>query len=199
MIDVAHLLQLHNYNIINWHIQLQKNETELPWTFIEENNQFNFLLWHEEDIARIKEIDPDRIVSAKRSIDKYNQARNNAIEKIDEWILNYLHASVDNENKPMHSETPGMMIDRLSIMALKRYHMFEEAQRADATDEHKILCTTKVNVLDEQIEDLSNCLCNILLQLQQGQLKFKVYRQFKMYNDPSLNPQLYKRAQKETA
>lgn len=199
MIDVMQLLQIHNNNIIEWHNQLQKSETELPWSFIEENNQFNFLLWHEEDIARIKDIEPERIVSAKRNIDKYNQARNNAIEKIDEWILNYLHANVDNANKPMHSETPGMMIDRLSIMALKRYHMFEETLRTDATDEHMMLCTKKVNVLDEQMQDLSDCLRNILLQLQQGQLKFKVYRQFKMYNDPSLNPELYKRAQKETA
>jgi hypothetical protein len=132
-----------------------------------------------------------RIVEAKRNIDQYNQARNNAMEKIDEWILNYLElAGVQTADK-LHSETPGMMIDRLSIMQLKRYHMEEETLRADATEEHKAKCLARLNVLDEQIGDLSNCLIDILNQLERGALKFKVYRQFKMYNDPSLNPQLY--------
>ena len=149
--------------------------------------------WHEEDIARIREIDPLRIVEAKRNIDQYNQARNNAMEKIDEWILNYLDMAGVLTAEKLHSETPGMMIDRLSIMQLKRYHMEEETLRADASEEHKAKCFGRVNVLDEQIADLSNCLKDILEQLSSGALKFKVYRQFKMYNDPSLNPQLYKK------
>jgi len=161
--------------------------------FIEENNQYNFLLWHEEDIARIKEIAPGRIVTAKRNIDKYNQLRNNAIEKIDEWILNQLLHQQNTEHLPMHSETPGMMIDRLSIMALKRFHMFEETIRIDADEKHKSLCSNKVAVLNEQMNDLSKCLAQLFQKLQNNQLQFKVYRQFKMYNDPSLNPQLYKK------
>ncbi len=194
MIDVDHILQLQQNCIANWHHKMILTQTELPWKFIEENNQYNFLLWHEEDIARIKDIDPLRMVDAKRNIDKYNQLRNNAIEKIDEWILTSLAAGAGT-NLPMHSETPGMMMDRLSIMALKKYHMFEETTRLDATEEHITKCTNKVSVLDEQITDLADCLDNVLKLLSEGKLKFKVYRQFKMYNDPELNPQLYKRQQ----
>jgi hypothetical protein len=194
MIDVDHVLQLQQNNIVNWHHKMVLTQTELPWKFIEENNQYNFLLWHEEDIARIKDIDPLRMVDAKRNIDKYNQLRNNAIEKVDEWILTCL-AIGNDPNLPMHSETPGMMMDRLSIMALKRYHMFEETTRLDASEEHITKCANKVSVLDEQINDLADCLNNVLQLLSEGKLKFKVYRQFKMYNDPELNPQLYKRQQ----
>src|SRR5690606_23609269 len=122
-----------------------------------------------------------------------NQSRNNAIEKIDEWILTYLESQNIEPADKLHSETPGMMIDRLSIMALKRYHMFEETIRIDVDEEHVKACQRKLAVLDEQIFDLANCLRNVFDLLQSGQLKFKVYRQFKMYNDPSLNPQLYKK------
>ena len=194
MIDISAILSLQQSSIIQWHQQpvavCRKDE---PFSFIEENNQWNFMLWHEEDIARIKDIDPLRIVEAKRNIDRYNQARNNAMEKIDEWILQRLHGLHIQPDARLHSETPGMMIDRLSIMALKRYHMAEETERSDATEEHKRKCHDKVLVLDEQIADLNNCLVDILARLEKGELQFKVYRQLKMYNDPALNPQLYKR------
>jgi hypothetical protein len=194
MIDVQKVLSLQKSEITDWHLEVTSIEEELPWKFVEENNQYNFKLWHEEDIARIRDIDPLRIVEAKRNIDQYNQARNNAMEKIDEWILNYLDLNGVLTAEKLHSETPGMMIDRLSIMQLKRYHMEEETLRADASEEHKSKCLGRVNVLDEQIADLSNCLRDILELLSSGALKFKVYRQFKMYNDPSLNPQLYKKS-----
>ena len=193
MINVDLILQLQKQNIVNWHKELVLSKYELPLLFIEENNQYNFLLWHEEDVARIKDIDPVRIVEAKRSIDKLNQLRNNAIEKIDEWILSFLAKMQIRSGSNLHSETPGMMIDRLSIMSLKRYHMFEETERFEASDAHKTLCANKVAVLDEQMKDLANCLRQIFIKLQSGELNFKVYRQFKMYNDPALNPQLYGR------
>jgi hypothetical protein len=193
MIDVKNILSLQKSEISDWHLELTNKEETLPWKFIEENNQYNFKLWHEEDIARVQDIDPLRIVQAKRSIDQYNQARNNAMEKIDEWILNYLELAGVQSADRLHSETPGMMIDRLSIMQLKRYHMEEETLRPNASEEHKSKCLARVDVLNEQIADLSNCLVDILAQLASGELKFKVYRQFKMYNDPSLNPQLYKK------
>ncbi len=196
MIDVDDILRIQNLNIAEWHQNLETSQNELPWKFIEENNQYNFLLWHQEDIARIKDIEPEKIVDAKRNIDRYNQLRNNAIEKIDEWILNFLMALPDQIDQPMHSETPGMMIDRLSIMTLKRYHMFEETIRTDVSEDHIRVCKKKVEVLDEQITDLANCLRSVLSLLQGGKLKFKVYRQFKMYNDPNLNPELYKRSVK---
>src|SRR4051794_31048554 len=90
MIDVMRIVQLQKNCIEQWHIQLETKEDNAPWSFIEENTQWNFLLWHEEDIARIPDIDALRIVEAKKNIDRYNQARNNAMEKMDEWILQYL-------------------------------------------------------------------------------------------------------------
>jgi hypothetical protein len=193
MINVQMVLDLQKLKVEDWHKELLINEESLPFKFIEENHQWNFSLWHEEDIARIKDIDANRIMDAKRNIDGYNQARNNAMEKIDEWILNFLDFNKVESKGEMHSETPGMMIDRLSIMSLKRFHMNEEVLREDASLEHKEKCAEKVALLDEQILDLSNCLESIFVKLQSGEIRFKVYRQLKMYNDPSLNPELYKR------
>jgi len=193
MISIEQILKTQNQKVIDWHVNLITVETELPWMFIEENMKWNFMLWHEEDIARIKDIDPLRIVEAKRNIDQYNQARNNAMEKIDEWILSFLETNNIKPGEKMHSETPGMMIDRLAIMALKKYHMDEETQRKDVDQSHIDKCSSKVLVLNEQITDLSNALKLVLSDLIESRLQFKVYRQFKMYNDPSLNPELYKR------
>lgn len=193
MINVQKVLNLQRTKVEDWHTEFLVTEEILPFKFIEENHQWNFSLWHEEDIARIKDIDSNRIVEAKRNIDRYNQARNNAMEKIDEWILNFLNFNNVASIGAMHSETPGMMIDRLSIMSLKRYHMNEETLRADANADHKEKCTEKVALLDEQISDLSSCLEAIFSKLQSGEIRFKVYRQLKMYNDPSLNPELYRR------
>ncbi len=197
MINVNKILELQLQKVTEWHTEMKLSEETLPWKFIEENTQWNFMLWHEEDIARIKDIDPMRIVEAKRNIDKYNQARNNAMEKIDEWVLSYLESNQIQPGEKIHSETPGMMIDRLSIMTLKKYHMQEEVDRPDASDEHRNKCADRVAVLTEQMSDLSSALSDVFQALQNSTLRFKVYRQFKMYNDPSLNPQLYKRGQKE--
>lgn len=193
MIAIDQLLKTQSQKVIDWHVNLVLTESQLPWTFIEENMKWNFMLWHEEDIARIKDIDPLRIVEAKRSIDQYNQARNNAMEMIDEWILSYLENNQVTPGEKMHSETPGMMIDRLAIMALKKFHMEEETLRKDVDQSHIDKCSSKVAVLTEQIADLSNALNIVINDLLESKLQFKVYRQFKMYNDPSLNPELYKR------
>lgn len=196
MIEVKKILELQSKNVVDWHVTMEQKEKELPWQHIEENNMWNFSLWHEEDIARIKDIDPLRIVEAKRNIDRYNQARNNAMEKIDEWILSYLDSHQVKPGEKIHSETPGMMIDRLSIMSLKKYHMLEETLREDASEEHRTNCANKVKVLEEQMNDLAGSLTILFDDLLNSKLRFKVYRQFKMYNDPSLNPELYKRQQK---
>ena len=195
MINVNTILNMQLNKVTEWHSQMQCVEQELPWKFIEENTYWNFMLWHEEDIARIKDIDPLRIVEAKRNIDKYNQLRNNSMEKIDEWVLNYVTSNNIPAGKKLHSETPGMMIDRLSIITLKKYHMQEEVDRADASEEHRQNCRGRVAILSEQISDLSAALQSVLEGIQQSELSFKVYRQLKMYNDPSLNPQLYSRKQ----
>lgn len=194
MLAVDKIVNLHKKLNTLWHASFEQTQNQFPWLQIEENHKFNFSLWHEEDIARIKDIESERIVLAKRNIDKYNQARNNAMEAIDEWVLEVLGNDVNNNKIELHSETPGMMIDRLSIMSLKLYHMQEEAIREDTDDSHKIKCTNKVAILNEQIGDLTSCLEAVFTKLSNGQLKFKVYRQLKMYNDPSLNPELYKRS-----
>ena len=193
MLSINQILNTQSRNVIDWHAGIELAETNAPWIFVEENMKWNFMLWHEEDIARIKDIDPLRIVEAKRNIDQYNQSRNNAMEKIDEWILSFLESNSIAPGQKIHSETPGMMIDRLAIMALKKYHMEEETLRKDVDQSHIDKCASKMAVLSEQIADLSQALENVFQDLMDSKLRFKVYRQFKMYNDPSLNPELYKR------
>jgi len=193
MIDVSKIVDLQEDNIIEWHTTIVESQVEIPWVYIEENNKWNFMLWHEEDIARVRDIEAERIVLAKRNIDSFNQKRNDAMEKIDEWVLSKLVHEIVSEGIPLHSETPGMMIDRLSIMGLKKYHMDEQAKRFDATENHRKVCSAKLMVLNEQISDLSLCLQQVLDNVEKGYLRFKVYRQMKMYNNPSLNPEIYSR------
>jgi hypothetical protein len=190
MLKVDGILEQQARNIAEWHRGVNPTEKDPPFTFIQENNQWNYRLWHEEDIARKPDIDPVRMVAAKRNIDHYNQQRNNAMEKIDEWVASYL-SNIRAVNNAMHSETPGMMIDRLSIMALKKYHMQEEAVRESASEKHRQRCFDMVSLLDLQIGDLAKCLTDVLGRLENGELQFRVYRQMKMYNDPALNPELY--------
>lgn len=179
-----------------WHQELVLSESELPWTIVEQNHRMNFDLWHEEDLARRDDLGAERVRQAKRSIDRFNQGRNDAIERLDDWLLNQISMSSAG---PLHSETPGMMSDRLSILALKLYHMRLEATRASATEEHRRKCSQKCAVLEEQLRDLSQCLQELLDQLQAGTRRFKIYRQFKMYNDATLNPQLYAKPSDSTA
>lgn len=155
---------------------------------VESNHQQNFLLWHEEDVARRNDLGPERIMQAKRAIDGYNQARNNFIEQIDKFLVEQL--SPATEGVPFNSETPGMMIDRLSILSLKDYHMAEEVARDDASDDHIAACQKKLETIKRQISDLSLALDELLRDVASGTRSFRVYFQFKMYNDPSLNPQL---------
>lgn len=163
-----------------------------PWVAIESNHFNNFALWHEEDVARRDDIPAEKVRAAKRNIDRFNQARNDAMEKIDDWILGTLIKRSDVPPSGLaHSETLGMMIDRLSIMALKEYHMAEQAVRQDAKEEHRQKCAARVAVLQEQQRDLTEALRVLLDDILAGRRCFKLYRQFKMYNDPALNPQLY--------
>lgn len=191
MLNVDQIVEEQAKTIADWHNGINPAEKNPPFTFIQENNHWNYQLWHEEDIARKPDIDPLRMVAAKRNIDYYNQQRNNAMEKIDEWVANFLKNNTGPLNEKMHSETPGMMIDRLSIMALKKYHMCEESVRGSATEKHRQKCRDMVLLLDIQIADLSKCLKDVLARLEKGELQFRIYRQVKMYNDPALNPELY--------
>lgn len=150
----------------------------------------NFDLWHEEDKARSPEATDADIAEVKHSIDRLNQRRNDLVEKIDLWLLERLE---QNEKAPLHSETPGLMIDRLSILALKIYHTEEEEHRETATEAHRRRNADRLALLKEQRSDLAACLDALWGEILQGTRRFKLYRQMKMYNDPELNPAVYGR------
>ena len=153
-------------------------------------HQANFDLWHEEDKARVPGVPDAEIVRVKRAIDRLNQKRNDLVETMDGWLMERLQ---QNAEAPLHSETPGLMIDRLSILALKIYHTHEEASRASANDEHRTKNLARLALLLEQRGDLAGCLDSLWAEVLDGSRRFKLYRQLKMYNDPELNPAVYGR------
>lgn len=154
-------------------------------------NHIDTVQWHLEDIVRDPNIDPVAGIDLKRRIDKSNQVRTDMVEQIDDYFLN-LYAGIDAvPGAKLNTESPAWAIDRLSILILKIYHMQEEAVRADATPEHRAKCTAKLHVLLEQQTDLSKAIDELLAEISEGKKIMKVYRQMKMYNDPSLNPVLY--------
>lgn len=162
------------------------------WMHIAENHNYNTMLWDEEDQARRQDV-PDRsIVENKRSIDLYNQKRNDSIEKIDDLIIiTTNNFNTSNKNFTwINSETAGSIIDRMSINSLKCFHMEKQLHRTDVTSAHVKDCRKKLNLLLQQGEDLANCLDNLLKGMQDGTATYEIYRQFKMYNNPSLNPYL---------
>ena len=159
------------------------------WQAVEDNHRCNCLLWDEEDLARRRNVPDAAIVGNKRAIDGHNQKRNDAIERIDEHVLNLTAGK--KENARLSSETPGAMIDRLSILSLKIHHMRLQTLRTDVDRAHVENCLLKLNRLNEQRTDLAACLDRLLAECARGESYFKVYRQFKMYNDPALNPAIY--------
>ncbi|MCW8132142.1 MAG: DUF4254 domain-containing protein [Planctomycetota bacterium] len=159
-----------------------------------EQHKRNFELWHEEDKARNPGATDAEIATVKRRIDKLNQERNNHIEVLDEAFLTMLvqrHVLAPPDAK-WNSETPGGIIDRLSILSLKVYHMQEQEERADASEDHREKCKAKRTTLEHQREDLTTALQELINDLFSARKKMKIYRQFKMYNDPNLNPEIYK-------
>jgi hypothetical protein len=162
------------------------------WQWIEANHRFNNLLWDEEDQARRRDVPDSAIAANKRAIDGYNQKRNDAIERIDEALLARLAGVVPAPDAWHSSETAGSMIDRLSILALKMFHMRAQTERTDATPSHIATCTGKLERLALQRADLGRCLDTLLARAAGGTAFWRIYRQFKMYNDPTLNPWLYR-------
>jgi hypothetical protein len=176
---------------INWHqpdspdVSCDDAVTEL----VMEQHRANFDLWHTEDRARIPDVSGDEMIVIKHEIDRLNQTRNDLVEQIDVALMS--EAPQQNEAAPLHSETPGLMIDRLSILALKIFHTYEEAHRDGASEEHHERNQKRLALLIEQREDLSQALVDLWEQVLGGRRRFKLYRQMKMYNDPSLNPAVY--------
>ena len=149
--------------------------------------------WHFEDIIRDPEIDPVEALALKRRIDKSNQDRTDLVEQIDSYFRDlYKEVKVDADAR-INTESPAWAVDRLSILALKIYHMKEQAERTDATPEHVAKCKAKLSVLLEQQKDLSTAIDQLLEDIAAGRKYMKVYRQMKMYNDVDTNPVLYKK------
>ncbi|KGO83299.1 hypothetical protein Q763_04620 [Flavobacterium beibuense F44-8] len=154
-------------------------------------NWIDTVQWHLEDIIRDPQIDPVAALALKRRIDASNQDRTDMVEYIDSYFLNKYQDVTVKDNAKTNSESPAWAIDRLSILALKIYHMQEEVNRTDASPEHIAKCQEKLNVLLEQKTDLSTAIDELLADIESGDKFMKVYKQMKMYNDEELNPVLY--------
>lgn len=152
--------------------------------------------WHYEDTIRDPHIDPIEALALKRRIDRSNQDRTDLVEQIDSYFRQEYSQVNVLPSATINTESPAWAVDRLSILALKIFHMHEEAVRADATDEHKKMCENKLEILLEQQQDLSTAIDQLLEDIASGRKYMKVYRQMKMYNDPATNPVLYKSANK---
>lgn len=194
-LTLANLATTFDHCITFWHtdpsdytgIQRELNPLalELAWK--------NYSLWHEEDKARRTDVNDSMIAQVKRNIDKFNQQRNDQIERLDEAILSWLAPQCNwTADLPINSETPGSIVDRISIMSLKVYHMDEDTRRDDIDQEHRERSLSKLAILKEQRADLEQALQRLLGEYCAGTRRMKLYRQFKMYNDPTLNPELYR-------
>ena len=193
MIRVTEVLTLHEETVARWHVEPISNAYAGALHLVCEQHAYNFKLWHEEDIARSPDVTDARIAQVKRNIDGFNQQRNDCIEKVDDWISDRLIAEGCEPGKgaPINSETAGSIIDRLSILALRIFHLHEQLARTDVARDHHLSVENKLNVCLEQREDLGTALKLLLNDIRAGRKRHKTYRQFKMYNDPTLNPYLY--------
>ena len=190
--------KIFNQSINEYH---QKDDVDTPINNSFEKNTLEWLLyaknwidtvqWQLEDIIRDENIEPLEALKIKRRIDSSNQQRTDLVEFIDSWFLQKYENITPEPVAKINSETPAWAVDRLSILALKVYHMSLEANRSSATEEHRFNCTSKLNVLLEQKKDLSEAIDQLLFDIENGKIKMKVYKQMKMYNDETLNPVLY--------
>ena len=154
-------------------------------------NWIDAVQWHFEDIIRDPQIEPNAALTLKRRIDKSNQDRTDLVELIDSYFLDKYKDVKPMAEATINTESPAWAIDRLSILALKIYHMQKEVERTDTTPEHHAQCKAKLDILLEQKKDLSSAIDQLLADIESGRKYMKVYKQMKMYNDPALNPVLY--------
>ena len=154
-------------------------------------NWIDTVQWHLEDIIRAPDIDPSEGILIKRRIDKSNQERTDIVEKIDDFFLQHFKEVKPKEGARINSETPAWLLDRMSILMLKIYHMREQTHRQDVGEDHIARCEAKLRVLLEQKADMQRAFDELMEDIGNGDRRFKVYRQMKMYNDASLNPVLY--------
>lgn len=157
-------------------------------------NWIDTVQWHLEDIIRLPEINPTEALQIKRRIDKSNQDRTDMVEKMDDYFLDQFKSVTPKPSAKINSETPAWLLDRMSILLLKIYHMKEQTERKDASAEHIAKCKAKLDVLTEQRSDMQLAFDQLMEDIRTGDRKMKVYRQMKMYNDASLNPMLYQKS-----
>ena len=191
MLNTPNIPVLHDQATAHWHdaaSPLHAATTALD-KLILDHHRANFDLWHTEDQARAPHVTGEAMIAIKHNIDRLNQQRNDLVERIDIALLE----AVPNQplTAPLHSETPGLMIDRLSILALKIFHTEEETRRPDAAPEHHQRNRDRLELLTAQRNDLAAALTALWAEVLAGTRRFKLYRQLKMYNDPTLNPVLY--------
>jgi hypothetical protein len=212
MLSASDIVQLQDRRTAEWHQAASKEGGAAPvdiWSapaldplagdchqswLIEvcRQHRANFELWHIEDEARRPGAADAELASVKRRVDRTNQRRNDLAEALDRFLLGWLEAqSLPDPHAPLHSESPGLIVDRLSILSLKIYHTREEAERPDAPAGHTERNHGRLAILEEQRADLAGCLEELWQQTLAGRRRFKLYRQLKMYNDPSLNPAIY--------
>ena len=201
MLSSDAIIALHDDWTRTWHEAPEKTEGSNPvadgfdpdWVdVICHQHRANFDLWHIEDEARAPGTTDADLASVKRRIDQTNQKRNDLAEQIDVRLLEDLNAQgLPDVTAPLNSESPGLIIDRLSILALKIFHTREEAERADAPPGHTERNLGRLAILEEQRTDLAHCLDILWRETLERKRRFKLYRQLKMYNDPSLNPAIY--------
>ena len=188
---------INDYHVINTVDQAFENPYDRTTHLIEHllyrKCWIDTVQWHYEDIIRDPNIDPVAALTLKRQIDASNQDRTDMVEYIDSYFLEKYQDVTVKDNATINTESPAWAVDRLSILALKVFHMEEEANRMDASDAHKAACQAKLDILLEQRIDLSTALDQLLVDISQGKKYMKVYKQMKMYNDDELNPVLRSR------
>ncbi len=193
--DVSQILaaipEMQDHAVVLWHENRSVQADDPLLASVLQQHRTNYDLWHLEDFARRTDVAAQEIADTKRMIDRTNQLRNDLMEQLDRDFLSAL--ANPNPHAPLHSETFGMMLDRLSILSLKLFHTGEELERTSAGAEHVRKNIDRKRMLAEQRLDLSDCLMRVWRQTVAGELRIKLYRQLKMYNDPTLNPQIYQR------
>lgn len=193
--------EIFNLSISDYHISDDVNSTsknEFPNGSLEHllyaKNWIDTVQWHLEDIIRDENIEPADALILKRRIDASNQQRTDLVEYIDSWFLKKYENISPNSDAKINTETPAWAVDRLSILALKIYHMALEANRETATEDHRMKCQQKLDILQEQHQDLTKSIDQLLADIENGNVKMTVYKQMKMSNDESLNPIPYQKA-----
>ncbi|MGB7547931.1 MAG: DUF4254 domain-containing protein [Terracidiphilus sp.] len=197
MLSANAIVKLHDELTRTWHVDPGEGVDAAPadWLArVARQHRANFDLWHIEDEARTPGATDAALAGVKRRIDRTNQLRNDLAEELDRTLLDWLAPQgLPASRAPLHSESPGLMIDRLSILALKIFHTREEAGRDGAPAGHAERNRDRLLVLEEQRADLAGCLDALWRETLAGSRRFKLYRQLKMYNDPSLNPAIYRK------